>query len=69
MLVFFAAFKNHIGFYPGAGGVAEFKNQLTGYKTAKGSIQFPLDRELPVELIKQIVKFRVKQNKEKAKNK
>ena len=65
-LVHFAGYKNHIGFYPGAAGVAVFKKELSIYKTAKGSIQFPLDKPLPVKLITSIVKFRVKQNQEKA---
>ena len=66
MLVFFAGYKNHIGFYPGAGGIEAFKKEIAVYKNAKGSVQFPLDKPLPVKLIKQIVKFRLKQNKEKA---
>lgn len=64
-LVHFAGYKNHIGFYPGAGGIAEFSNELAGYKTSKGTVQFPIDRPLPVKLITKIVKFRVKQNLEK----
>ena len=66
MLVFFAGYKNHIGFYPGAGGIEAFKKEIAVYKNAKGSVQFPLDKPLPVKLITQIVKFRLKQNKEKA---
>ncbi len=62
MLVWFAAFKKHIGFYPGAGAIATFKKELSGYKSAKGSVQFPLDRPLPLALVSRIVKFRVKQN-------
>lgn len=58
-LVHFAAFKNHIGFYPQPEGIATFKDQLTGYKTSKGSVQFPLSKPLPLELIREIVKFRV----------
>ncbi len=65
-LVHFAAFKNHIGFYPGADGIAQFKDELAVYKNAKGSVQFPLDKPLPLTLIGKIVKFRVKQNLEKA---
>lgn len=67
MLVFFAGYKNHTGFYPGAGGVEAFKKEIAVYKWAKGSIQFPLDKPLPLGLITQIVKFRVMQNTEKAK--
>jgi uncharacterized protein YdhG (YjbR/CyaY superfamily) len=65
MLVYFAAYKNHIGFYPGAGGVLEFYKELSSFKSAKGSVQFPHDRPIPFEVISKIVKFRVKQNEEK----
>jgi len=65
-LVHFAAFKNHIGLYPGAGGVAAFEDQLANYVHAKGSIQFPHNNALPIALIKKIVAFRVKQQKAKA---
>jgi len=65
MLVYFAAYKNHIGFYPGAGGVLEFYKELSSFKNAKGSVQFPHDRPIPFEIISKIVKFRVKQNEEK----
>jgi uncharacterized protein YdhG (YjbR/CyaY superfamily) len=66
MLVYFAGYKNHIGFYPGAAGIAEFKKEIAAYKNAKGSVQFPLDEPLPLALVTKIVKFRVKQNLEKA---
>ncbi|OFY62171.1 MAG: hypothetical protein A2V64_00885 [Bacteroidetes bacterium RBG_13_43_22] len=69
ILVYFAAQKNHIGFYPTASGVAAFKEELEGYKTGKGSIQFPLEEPLPLNLIRDIVKFRVMESLEKAKNK
>ena len=59
MLVWYAAFSNHIGFYPGAGGVAHFKKELSSYKFAKGSIQFPFDEPLPLALVTRIVKFRL----------
>jgi uncharacterized protein YdhG (YjbR/CyaY superfamily) len=62
VLVYFAAFKNHIGFFPTAAGIEAFKDKLSGYKTSKGTIQFPLNQPLPVELVKEIVKTRVKQN-------
>ncbi|MCM3786249.1 DUF1801 domain-containing protein [Neobacillus mesonae] len=62
-LVHFAAFKNHIGFYPGASGIAAFQDELSVYKSAKGSVQFPLDQPLPYELISRIVKFRVMENR------
>jgi uncharacterized protein YdhG (YjbR/CyaY superfamily) len=66
-LVHFAAFKNHLGFYPGAAGIEAFSDQLGGYETSKGTVQFPLDKPIPVKLITDIVKFRVKQNLEKKK--
>jgi len=66
MLVWYAAFSNHIGFYPGAGGVAHFKKDLSGYKSAKGSIQFPFDEPLPLALVTRIVKFRVRANEPSA---
>ncbi|MFC3800448.1 iron chaperone [Cohnella sp. GCM10012308] len=65
-LVHFAAFKNHIGFYPGADGIAAFKEELSAYKGAKGSVQFPLDKPLPHELISRITAYRVIQNKARA---
>jgi len=68
-LVHFAAFKNHIGFYPTPTGIDSFKKELSVYKGAKGSVQFPLDKPLPLELIAQIVKFRVQKNSERAKPK
>jgi uncharacterized protein YdhG (YjbR/CyaY superfamily) len=61
-LVHFAAFKKHIGFYPGAAGIAAFQDELAGYKSAKGSVQFPLDEALPLGLVRKIVKFRAAQN-------
>lgn len=67
MLVYFAGYKSHIGFYPGAAGISEFKKEVSAYKNAKGSVQFPLDEPLPLTLVSKIVKFRVKQNTEKAK--
>ena len=60
-LVYFAAMKNHIGFYPGAEGVAAFAPELAGYKTSKGAIQFPLSKSIPYELIARITAFRVEQ--------
>ena len=64
ILVTFAAFKNHIGFYPTPSAVAAFAKELSNYKTAKGSIQFPHDQPLPLTLIKKITKFRVKESEE-----
>ena len=65
-LVHFAAFKNHIGFYPVPSGIEKFKKELSAYKSAKGSVQFPLDRHIPFDVISKIVKFRVKENLERA---
>jgi len=65
-LVHFAAFKNHIGFYPTSSGIEKFKNELSAYKLARGTVRFPLDRPLPLGLISKIVKFRVKENLERA---
>lgn len=61
-LVHFAAFKNHIGFYPIPSGIEAFHQELSRYKQGKGSVQFPLDRPLPYELVKEIVAFRAKEN-------
>ncbi|MFI8685305.1 iron chaperone [Rossellomorea sp. NPDC077527] len=68
-LVHFAAYKNHIGFYPTPSGINAFKDKMTEYKTAKASVQFPLNRPIPYELIREIVTFRVAENEEKAENK
>jgi uncharacterized protein YdhG (YjbR/CyaY superfamily) len=68
-LVHFAAFKNHIGFYPAPSGIVAFKKELSVYEGAKGSVQFPMDKPLPLSLITKIVKFRVTENLEKAKQK
>lgn len=65
-LVHFAAFKNHIGFYPNPSGVEVFQEALASYKTSKGAIQFPIDQPLPLELISEIVRFRVTENLEKS---
>lgn len=65
-LVHFAAFKNHIGFYPTPTGIEKFKKELSAYKGAKGSVQFPLDQPIPYSLIGKIVTFRVKENLERA---
>ncbi|GAB3974828.1 DUF1801 domain-containing protein [Spirosoma terrae] len=66
-LVHFAAYKNHIGFYPAPRGLEEFKDELSGYKGAKGSVQFPINQPMPLDLIARIVAFRVKENLEKPK--
>ena len=62
MLVWYAAFKNHIGFYPKASGIAVFKDKLTRYKTSKGAVQFPISEPIPLSLVKQIVNFRIEEN-------
>jgi uncharacterized protein YdhG (YjbR/CyaY superfamily) len=64
-LVYFAAYKNHIGFYATPHGHAEFSNELSKYKTGKGSVQFPLDQPIPFDLIGRIVEFKAKENSKK----
>jgi uncharacterized protein YdhG (YjbR/CyaY superfamily) len=66
ILVYFAGYKNHIGFYPTSSGIEAFKTEFSKYKWAKGSVQFPIDKPLPLRLITKIVKFRVKENLERA---
>jgi uncharacterized protein YdhG (YjbR/CyaY superfamily) len=66
-LVHFSAYKTHIGFYPGASGIAEFKQELKPYNTSKGTVHFSLDKDLPLELISDMVFFRVDENLRKAK--
>ncbi len=66
-LVHFAAFKNHIGFYPTPSAMIAFKKELISYKQAKGSVQFPIDKPIPYDLINKVVKFRVKENLGKTK--
>lgn len=68
-LVFFAAYKNHIGFYPSGTGIAQFKNELAGFQTSKGAIRFALNEPIPYELIHKIVAFRAEENSGKAKQK
>jgi uncharacterized protein YdhG (YjbR/CyaY superfamily) len=65
ILVYFAAQKHHIGFYPTASGIAAFKAELTSYNWSKGTVQFPLDKPIPFDLVKKIVTFRVKENLKK----
>ena len=65
MLVYFAGYKNHIGFYPTSSGIKAFKQELSAYKGAKGTVQFPLDKPLPLDIIKKIVAFRVAENLQK----
>jgi uncharacterized protein YdhG (YjbR/CyaY superfamily) len=64
-LVHFAAFKNHIGFYPTPSGIEAFKKDLSAYEVAKGSVKFPIEEPLPLALIGRMVKFRVEENKAK----
>ncbi len=66
-LVYFAAFKNHIGFYATPSGHSEFSEELSKYKQGKGSVQFPLNQPIPYNLIEKIVKFRVAENNHPAK--
>ena len=68
-LVYFAAFKNHIGFYPVPTGIEAFKKEFSVYKTGKGSVQFPLDQPMPLDLITKVVQFRVEENLSKPKKK
>ena len=69
ILLYFAAFKNHIGFFPTPSGIEAFRKELSGYELTKGTIHLPYDKKNPVTLIKKIIKFRVKENLEKKKKK
>jgi uncharacterized protein YdhG (YjbR/CyaY superfamily) len=66
VIVYFAGYKHHIGFYPTSTGIKNFENEFAKYKWSKGAVQFPLDEPLPVALITKIVKFKIKEDKEKA---
>ena len=68
-LVHFAAFKKHIGFYPGSKAINVFKKEIASYKSSKGTVQFPLEKPLPLSLIKKIVDYRVKESSQKVKGK
>lgn len=68
-LVHFAGYENHIGFYPGAAGIEEFRDKLSAYEVSKGTVRFPIGKPIPYALIRTIVKFRVRQNLEKSKSK
>lgn len=61
-LVHFAAFKNHIGFYPSSSGIAAFQAEIAGFKSSKGAVQFPIGEALPLDLVKKIVVFRTQEN-------
>lgn len=65
-LVHFSGYKNHIGFYPGASAIIHFEKELSKYNCSKGTVQFPLEKKLPLSLITKMVKFRVKENRMKA---
>jgi uncharacterized protein YdhG (YjbR/CyaY superfamily) len=67
IVVYFAAFKNHIGFFPTASAVEAFKEKLCGYETSKGTVRFPFGEPIPLELVKEMVQFKVKENNAKKK--
>lgn len=67
MLVYFAGYAKHIGFYPGVACIVAFEEELSGYKTSKGTVQFPLNKPLPTELIIQLVKFKINENLQRKK--
>lgn len=69
MLVYFAGYKNHIGFYPVSSAIKAFEKELSKYPTSKGTVQFPIDKPLPLSLITKMVKFRVRENEVKKKAK
>ena len=69
VVVWFAGYARHIGFYPSSSGIAAFKEELSGYKNSKGAVQFPLDKPLPIRLITKIVKYRVAEDLKRAKEK
>lgn len=64
-LVHFAAFKNHIGFYPGSSGISAFKEELLAYEISKGTVRFPIAEPIPLDLVGRIVEYRVKENQAK----
>ena len=68
-LIYFAGFKNHISLYPAPRGAEEFKKELAAYEGGKGTVRFPLDKSIPFDLIKRIVKYKIKESQEKAKTK
>jgi uncharacterized protein YdhG (YjbR/CyaY superfamily) len=68
VLVYFAAYSKHIGFYPTASGIRAFRTKLQKYKSSKGAVQFPIDKPLPISLIKHMVRFRVAENARKKRN-
>jgi uncharacterized protein YdhG (YjbR/CyaY superfamily) len=66
MLIYFAGYTHHVSIYPAPRGAAQFKKELAAYKGGKGTVQFPLDKPVPAELVKRIVKYRQRQNEDKA---
>ncbi len=68
MLVYFAGYEKHIGFYPTGNGIEAFQHEFTGFKWSKGAVQFPLDRELPLDLVRRMVRYRLEQNAAKVKS-
>lgn len=69
VLVYFAGYKNHIGFYPTGSGIAAFQEEISKYKNSKGAVQFPIDKPIPKTLVTQMTKFRLAFEKEKEKEK
>jgi uncharacterized protein YdhG (YjbR/CyaY superfamily) len=69
MLVWYAAFRRHVGFYPRASAIAAFKRELASYKTSKGAIQFPIEKDIPSDLVRKIVRFRLQENEQKTRRK
>lgn len=69
VLVYFAAYKNHIGFYPTASGIVAFQDEISNYKSSKGAIQFPINEPMPLDLIESIVKYRIEANEIKSQKK
>ncbi len=67
ILVYFAGYSRHIGFYPTGSGIEAFQKELSGYKWSKGAVQFPLDQALPLDLVRKMVRFRIAQNKKAGK--
>ena len=69
VLVYFAAFKNHIGFFPTSSGIKKFSKELSSYETSKGTIRFPLDKKIPLSLIRKIARYRLNEDLEKQRKK
>jgi uncharacterized protein YdhG (YjbR/CyaY superfamily) len=69
VLVYFAGYKNHIGFYPTGSGIAAFQEEISKYKNSKGAVQFPLDKPIPKTLVTQMTKFRLAYEQDKLKEK